>query len=201
MKLAIDPFVDGSIRREPDLEHEWPSISCLCRAGKFAPRLAVGDAVAYLTKKGKYGDVPFRHWRLTAVLQVIEVLESHEQAAAWYRNHGYSLPNNCMVLGNPPNPIERSNRQHRDGQRLDDRTLIRWWDWGYGRRARANGTFVICRRLFCELSWNAPVVDHEHMVRAFGRPRVQTRNPERIPSNQFRAFLEQFGIGAPPSVL
>lgn len=36
---GIPPFVDGSIRREPDLESAYPSISCLCRTARFAPRL------------------------------------------------------------------------------------------------------------------------------------------------------------------
>ena len=49
LKHGLLPFIDGSIRREPDLEHEHPSISCLCRAGKFAPRLRVGDVVGYIT--------------------------------------------------------------------------------------------------------------------------------------------------------
>ena len=36
----LPPFIDGSIRREPDLEHEFPSISCLCRAGKLTTCVA-----------------------------------------------------------------------------------------------------------------------------------------------------------------
>jgi hypothetical protein len=45
-------FVDASCRREPDLESSFPSISALCRAQMFAPRLHVGDRVIYMTKKG-----------------------------------------------------------------------------------------------------------------------------------------------------
>ena len=51
-KFGIPPFVDGSIRGEPDLEHQFPSITCLCRGRNFAPRLREGDRVVYLTKKG-----------------------------------------------------------------------------------------------------------------------------------------------------
>src|SRR5688500_819691 len=65
-RRGVPPFVDGSIRREPDLEHVLPSITCLCRKDKFAPRLQVGDHVVYLTHKGRYGsDAEGRHWRLT----------------------------------------------------------------------------------------------------------------------------------------
>lgn len=30
-KHGLPPFADGSIRREPDLEHPVPAITCLCR--------------------------------------------------------------------------------------------------------------------------------------------------------------------------
>src|SRR4051794_3898321 len=83
--LKIPPYVDASIRREPDLQHKWPSISCLCRGERFAPRLRVGDHVAYLTVKGRYGDSE-RHRRLVAVLEVVKLFDSHGQAAAWYRS-------------------------------------------------------------------------------------------------------------------
>src|ERR1043166_3408612 len=85
------PFVDGSIRREPDLEHPFPSITCLCRAKNFAPRLHVGDYVAYMTVLGDW-DKPFRHWRLTAVLEVVKVRPNHQEAAKWYRSEGHSPP-------------------------------------------------------------------------------------------------------------
>lgn len=54
-RYKIAPFVDGSIRREPDLEHPFPAITCLCRADKFAPRLIPGDIVAYMLRKDRYG--------------------------------------------------------------------------------------------------------------------------------------------------
>src|SRR5687768_14841588 len=83
----LPPFIDGSIRREPDLEHELPSISCLCRAGKFAPRLRVGDIVAYLTTKHSFGRGTVDR-RITAVLRVIRVFADHEAAAQWFRSEG-----------------------------------------------------------------------------------------------------------------
>ena len=52
-RYGLPPFIDGSCRREPDLESPFPSITATCRAGKFAPRLVVGDRVAYLTVKGQ----------------------------------------------------------------------------------------------------------------------------------------------------
>ena len=80
---GIEPFVDGSIRREPDLEHEFPAISCLCRADKFAPRLQAGDIVAYMLRKDRYGQKRAQR-SLTAVLRVLHMFPSHAAAAKWY---------------------------------------------------------------------------------------------------------------------
>jgi hypothetical protein len=113
---AIPPFVDGSIRREPDLEQPYPSISCLCRAGNFAPRLRASDIVGYMTCKGRYGEPREPHRRLTAVLEVIAVVPSHAEAAHWYRDRDLPLPSNCMVPGNLPKPLAESHRKHRGGR-------------------------------------------------------------------------------------
>ena len=67
---GLDPFVDGSIRREPDLMHRYPAISCICRKGKFVPRLCIGDTIGYMTVKARYGNLAQRHRRMTAVLEV-----------------------------------------------------------------------------------------------------------------------------------
>ncbi len=63
------PFVDASCRREPDFESPFPSISALCRAQMFAPRLHEGDRVIYMTKKGS-AEQGVRH--LVAALEVIK---------------------------------------------------------------------------------------------------------------------------------
>jgi hypothetical protein len=63
---ALLPFIDGSCRREPDFESRFPSIAAICRAGTFAPRLLVGDRIAYLTVKGKYVGAREFGWRLVA---------------------------------------------------------------------------------------------------------------------------------------
>ena len=46
---GIRPFVDGSCRREPDLESDFPSITALCRFRSFAPRLQENEIAVYLT--------------------------------------------------------------------------------------------------------------------------------------------------------
>src|SRR5947209_124408 len=113
---GIPPFVDGSIRREPDLEHEMPGISCLCRCDKFTPRLCPGDTVGYMTVKARYGGVAMLHRRLTAVLRVSKVFASHREAAAWYSGHGVPLPNNCLVPGNPAKRLDQSHGRNAYGK-------------------------------------------------------------------------------------
>ncbi|QEL20689.1 hypothetical protein [Limnoglobus roseus] len=196
--FSIPPFVDGSIRREPDLEHPLPSITCLCRGDKFAPRLRVGDTVAYFAVKARYGPATMRHRRLTAVLRVREILPSHPEAARWYRALGLPLPNNCMVAETGPNPLDQSHRRHRFDKGLSDDRVLRRWDALYHVRARPNGAFVACEPLFTDLSWAAPVVTDGHLVEAFGRVPA-TRTPGPLPAADFVALMTRLGVPVPPS--
>jgi len=109
VRHALPGFIDGSCRREPDFESAFPSITATCRGANFAPRLHVGDRVAYLTVRGKYPGDTMPGWRLVAVLRVVERFESHEAAAEWYQTRGLALPSNCMVPGNPPKPFHLTN--------------------------------------------------------------------------------------------
>jgi hypothetical protein len=195
---GIPPFVDGSIRREPDLEHPLPAISCLCRADKFAPRLRVGDTVAYVTVKDRYvaGQPPQR--RLTAVLRVVRLFPAHAEAAEWYAAQGLALPNNCLVRGNRPKPLAESHRHHRHGGCLAGDALLRRWDAGYRARCARFGTFVVCEAMFRDLSWDAPVVEDRHLLEAFGRL-PGTRNPGALPAGGLTRLMALLGIAAPLS--
>lgn len=85
-------FVDNSIRHEPDFQHQFPAITGLCRPHKLVDRVRIGDRIAYVTTKylGR------RH--LVAILEVIHVARSHQDAAQWYRRYaGGKLPRNCVV--------------------------------------------------------------------------------------------------------
>src|SRR4051812_12314442 len=75
-QFSIPPYVDGSCRREPDLECEFPAITALCRGELFAPYLKEGDEVIYITTKNFYGE-SFRHWRIVARLRILKRFESH----------------------------------------------------------------------------------------------------------------------------
>jgi hypothetical protein len=187
-RFALPPLIDGSIRREPDLEHDYPGISGLCRTDKFAPRLQIGDRVAYMTNKRDLGTAAPHH-RLTAVLEVVEVRPTHEAAAAWYRNNGLPLPSNCMVPGNRPKPLEQSHRICSCEPKAVGDDLLQVWDEEYQERARQYPIFVVCRPLFCDLSWNAPIVKDEHFTRAFGQP-PSTQNPGALDGSAFDTFLK-----------
>lgn len=195
-RFALPPFIDGSIRREPDLEHERPSISCLCRAGKFAPRLRPDDIVVYLTKKARLGGGP-SHWRLTAVLRVARLFDNHDSAAAWYRQLGLPLPSNCHVKGNEPNHVSRSHRGN-DHRGLPDDAWTLAWDRDYRARARVYPRFVVCDRLWTGLGWDAPRVHEEDLVAVFGKA-PGMRNPGALAVTRLRPLLQRIGVPVPPS--
>lgn len=194
---ALPPFIDGSIRREPNLQHERPAISCLCRGGNFAPRLQPGDRVAYLTTKGKLG-TDERHRRLTVVLAVDHLFDTHEGAAEWYRVKGMPLPSNCLVRGNGPARLEQTHMQARDRATYAGDELLKRWEAGYQFRKRQHGRFVVCTPLFRDLSWNAPIVHDEDLLKAFGTVPC-SQNPGTLPLIGLQRLLHRLGVAAPPS--
>jgi len=193
-RYGLPPFIDGSCRREPDLESPFPSITATCRAGKFAPRLVVGDRVAYLTVKGQYLDERQAHWRLVAVLRVVRRFESHPQAAAWYADQGLPLPSNCLVEGNAPKPFELTNRmppadvKARLLGEADSEKAIRLWDAGYRRRVAQYPVVLATQPEFLELH-RAPKVHHQELLSIFGRIPA-TLNPPAIGCHQLDALLQ-----------
>lgn len=195
-QYGVPPFVDGSIRREPDLEHELPSISCLCHAGKFAPRLEVGDFVAYLTRKARYG-LKERHRRLTALLQVVALFESHAAAADYYRECRRPLPQNCVVPGNLPLPLDHSHRRFDASGCASDSQTHRAWEAEYRARARKFPRFVVCEPMYQNLSWTAPVVGDAELQRVFGRI-PGTQNPGAMTVDDLRKLVRVLRLPAPP---
>ncbi len=193
---GLPPFIDGSIRREPDFEHPHPVITCLCRADRFAPRLCRGDHVSYITVKGRHGSrTPQR--RLVAVLVVERLFDSHADAAAWFDHQGLQLPNNLMVKGNPPNPLGHSHRRNKH-RGLPDDEWQRKWDLGYHARARAHGRVVGCSVILVDTSWSAPMVSESVLESVFGRVPA-TRNPGRHDIHLMHRFLDQLGVDVRPS--
>jgi hypothetical protein len=175
-EFGLPPFIDGSCRREPDFEAEFPAITGLCRKGKFAPRLKVGDTAIYVTTKGAWSR------RLVAVLRVLERFDGHDEAAAWYRERGLPLPSNCWVDENPPIPYDRTVQDSPEWS----------WDMYYKRRSRNYPVFLATDPLFCELR-DPPTVTDEMLIEAFGRI-PGTQNPPEVPESQGRRLLALAGV-------
>jgi hypothetical protein len=193
---GLPPFVDGSCRREPDFESAFPSISAICHGRNFAPRLDVGDCVAYLTVKGTYEDDEEKGWRVVAFLEVIERCESHEDAARWYCDRGLPLPSNCLVPGNQPLALDRTSRGPRSAQCVYPPTCgasdgcgggcdddLRGRDAEYRRRARKWPVFLITQARFLDLV-DPPQVTERDLQSIFGGvPGTQT--PPKISGHEF----------------
>lgn len=180
-EFSIPGFVDGSCRREPDLQARYPSITTLCRYDRFAPHLQVGHRIAYITVKGEYGEEE-PHWRLVACLRVIKRFETHGDAAAWYRSKKLPLPSNCMVAGNGPLPLDRTLSPRRD---------LRSWNAGYAYRAKSLGTFLVCKREALNLT-DPPRLAEADFLDIFGRI-PGTRTPSKIERHEYEALRVRLG--------
>ena len=182
---GIPPFVDHSCRREPDFESQFPSITAICRKGKFAPRLRESDTVVYMTVKGNYEACRAEHWRLTSILRVMKRFESHEQAAEWYIEQDVRLPSNCLIRGNPPLQLDQTNNygKHRS---------VKCWDAGYRKRVREYPVFLACNTIFLNLN-DPPVVTRKILCEVFGKI-PGTRTPPRITNEQLRNLIQRVGI-------
>lgn len=180
MGRALTPR--SELPETPDFESPFPSISALCRARLFAPRLHPDDLAVFLTRKGRYGDIRARHWRLVAVLKVIARFEAHEDAAAWYRARGLEAPRNCMVEGNTPPGLWQTGGPKSYATLGDPSTepekVIRRWDLGYRQRAKDCGVFLVTTPLLLDL--HDPTVITDDDLGLFGGRMPGTQNPPQI---------------------
>lgn len=187
---GLPPFIDGSCRREPDFQAAFPSISALCRATKFVPRLSAEARVAYITRQSRYCGEP--GWGLVALLRVLERFESHEEAAAWYQARGHELPSNCLVAGNPPESFELTHQMVPPAvlagidTEAEPERVVRRWDATYAQRARRCGVFLACQAEFLE-PCRPPILRRADLLRIFGRV-PGTQNPPRIEPSEYGAL-------------
>ena len=179
LKYGLPPYVNGLARREPDFEHRAPAITASSRGRNFAPRLRPGDAVVYVTTKGRWGEVRFPHWRFVAVLEVTRRFETHAEAAGWYRRHRMDPPSNLVVDGNPPLPVALTLHH---GRLHDDA-----WDAVCIERAAACGTLLVCEPRFLAL-YDPPVVTEGDLLARFGTV-PNTRTPPEITEAQLDGLL------------
>ena len=147
-KYNLNPYLDGSCRREPDFMHSFPCITGLCRPN-FVKKLEENDIIIYTTNKAGVG-----RRLLIAILQVDFVFEDHYKASHWYALNNFPIPNNLMVLGNDPFSLDKTH--HRYGNEIknllktnlkyrnDSSLIIRLWDKGYLNRSIKQKKVVIC---------------------------------------------------------
>jgi hypothetical protein len=146
------PFIDGSCRREPDLESDPPTFTELCRPGD-GPRFEVGNRILYATIKNP--NVTCRGWGLVAALEVIKVHASHEEAARWFRDRKLRLPSNYIGDGNPCKPLhlttglpaDHGNPQQQWSQSGKPPGTLAEWDAHYKHRASTYAKFAVCKHL------------------------------------------------------
>jgi hypothetical protein len=191
-KSDLPPFIDGSCRREPDFQAQAPSISAICRKGKFAPRLFPGDHIIYITVQMRFGRVD--GWALVASLNVVERFNSHQEAAGWYQTQGYALPSNCLVPGNSPQPFHLTTKRlpkevkARLDKTPDPIVAVRLWDATYALRARDCGVFLACKADYLELN-HPPILGYAEWLKIFGYKRC-TQNPPKITRKQYQSLME-----------
>jgi hypothetical protein len=202
-RYGLPPYADASCRREPDLEAAFPAISALCRTTKFAPRLKVGDIAVYITVSSYYPPITDRcHYRLTAVLEVIEQFEDHERAAAWYREQGQPLPCNCLVEGNPPLPLGKTvgfyfAEDEATGKKVkkvpED---VSEWDHFYKERVSVCSLMLACKPMYVELYEPADFDSKAGRVifTEYGKM-PGTLTPPVIPPADFHRLMEFCGTG------
>jgi hypothetical protein len=189
MRFNLLPYVDGSCRREPDFECEFPSITSLCRSDLFAPHLKEGDEVVYITKKDFYGEA-FKHWRVIARLKILKRFDTHPDAAAWYRREIGKLPSNCMVAGNPPLPLSYTSRGASDCAQGCGSTAasLEKWNEHYQKRADTIPVFLTCKAMWKELSSPAILTDAEACRILKSWERVRSRLPIKITGAELEAL-------------
>lgn len=187
-QFDILPYVDGSCRREPDFECEFPSISALCRGKLFAPHLKEGDEVVYITTKNRYGEA-FRHWRIVARLKIFKRFNTHPAAAAWYRKNADKLPSNCMVSGNPPLPLAHTSRSTSScTPGCGGAAMLKQWNEHYQRRADTIQFFLACKTVWKELNSPAILTDQAAFKILKSKERINARNPIEITDAELKAL-------------
>lgn len=197
-KYNLPPFVDGSCRREPDFESEFPSITSICRVEKFARRLFIGDEIIYLTVQKKYKpDFP-PHYKLISILEVIERFENHYSAASWYHSRNLQIPNNCLLCDNPPKPISKTfgsipekiiRRFEKYPEPQKNKALEKYlneWDKEYWDRVDKYPVFLVCKTKYLELNEPQSIFQAD-LKKIFGRV-PGTQNPPAISRTEYESL-------------
>ncbi|WP_145414856.1 hypothetical protein [Paenibacillus xylanexedens] len=180
-KYQLKPYIDHSIRREPNFDHDYPGISALCRKSKLAPKLKIGDIVVYITVKGKHERDTERHHRLVAVLKVIEVCRDHETAAWWYQSRGYSpLPTNCIISKSLQWDQTTLTEEQAEEAEAD-----------YIKTANHWPNYIICEKVHMNLETPRAIYENDWLS-IIGRPTPNTLNKVNLTPEQYKQLCSFF---------
>lgn len=132
IKYGIHPLEDGSIRREPDFAHPLSTISGLCRPRTMKDiGLSTGDIIIYKTNGTHF---------LTAILEISNEFDTHEEAYGWLKAANYEIPTNNILT--EPLPLELSHTLNYidkigKSEKLD-RIIHNKWNQDYIQRGKNN---------------------------------------------------------------
>lgn len=197
---SLPAFIDSSCRREPDFENPYPSITALCRQGQFAPHLKVNDIVAYITVGGKINPYKKGH-HLVAILQVVDVYETHQIGEIEYRKNKIPTPSNCMITGNYPLQFSKTGgnfnnktqekmflaRSEVEKEKIGERR-IKNWNNEYLAKSIIWKCFVKTKPLFLEIN-KPPLISKSDFNYIFGKT-PNTRNPNLITKKQLSEIAQ-----------
>jgi len=175
----LPPYIDGSCRREPDFEQEYPAITGLCRPG-FAAKLNIGDIVIYCTNQRGIGPR-----KVVAILQVIAKLNTHECAADWYFGQRLPFPSNLVTANSKPIPLDQTHN-------IRNFSDVTKWDAMYKYRATKYPIVTVCKKIQVELN-NPTILDVEVMKSIFCRV-PGTQNPSLINEEQWAKLKKYLGL-------
>ena len=203
-KYGFPPFIDASCRREPDFENPFPSITALCRQGKFAPHLRKNNIVVYITTGGTFKPYKLGH-HLIAILQVEEVYKTHELGKRGYINANLPIPNNCMVEETRPYKFDQTAGGEMSAdilkkylalsEELRERAnaeLIKDWDNDYLQRSLTYQCFIKTKSLYTNVQNPIRLLRSDFQY-IFGKL-PNTRTPNIISESSFIRLGKFIGL-------
>ena len=138
----LPAYIDGSCRREPDFQNDFPAITSLCRPG-FAKKLKQDDIVIYVTNKKGVGSR-----KLVAILKVFTTYKNHTDASKWYQDRKKTPPNNLMIPGSLPMALELTHKKFGWDSWLTNVRNLETWENFYQTRAKNPSEVALCEKIF-----------------------------------------------------
>lgn len=181
LKYDLPDYIDGSCRREPDFKNKFPVITGLCRPG-FAQKLNVGDIVIYVTNKKGVGAK-----NVVSVLKVKEIFCNHNEAASFYQNKNYEVPNNLMVKQSKPFSLDKTHQKFGWDVWVKNTTLKEWDKQYLGRSRNPSSNKVVrCEKLFEDVK--SPIELNSSDWEEISKRKLCAQNPPKLTQLEWDKF-------------